>query len=57
MVSEIKDNLASLTADVESALTWRRTRSAAAISRLRRSALLPVLVVLVVVGAVLNTTS
>jgi len=54
-MSEIKDNLAALTADVESALTRRRSRSAAAISWLREAALLPVLVVLIVVGAVLNS--
>ena len=53
-MSEIKDNLAALTADVESALTRRRTRSAAAISWLREAALLPVLVVLIIVGAILN---
>src|SRR5256884_6805887 len=54
-MSEIKDNLASLAADVESALTRRRTRSAAAISWLREAALVPVLVVLIVVGSVLNS--
>jgi simple sugar transport system permease protein len=54
-MSEIKDNLASLAADVESALTRRRTRSAAAISWLREAALVPVLVVLIIVGSVLNS--
>ena len=54
-MSEIKDNLASLAADVESALTRRRTRSAAAISWLREAALVPVLVVLIIVGALLNS--
>ena len=48
-MSEIKDNLASLAADVESALTRRRTRSAAAISWLREAALVPVLVFAAVV--------
>jgi simple sugar transport system permease protein len=54
-MSEIKDSIAALAADVESALLRRRSRSAAAISWLREAALLPVLAVLVVVGAVLNS--
>ena len=45
----------SRAADVESALTRRRTRSAAAISWLREAALVPVLVVLIIVGSVLNS--
>jgi simple sugar transport system permease protein len=54
-MSETKDNLAALAADVESALARRRSRSAAAISWIREAALLPVLGVLLVVGAVLNS--
>ena len=54
-MSEIKDGLATLAADVESALTRRRSRSAAAISWLREAALLPVLAVLIVVGTLLNS--
>jgi simple sugar transport system permease protein len=54
-VSETKDNLAALAADVESALARRRSRSAAAISWIREAALLPVLAVLLIVGAVLNS--
>ncbi len=54
-MSEIKDSLAALAADVESALARRRSRSAAAISWLREAALLPVLAVLVVAGAILNS--
>jgi simple sugar transport system permease protein len=54
-MSEIKDSIAALAADVESALARRRSRSAAAISWLREAALLPVLAVLIVVGAVLNS--
>ena len=42
-MSEIKDSIAALAADVESALLRRRSRSAAAISWLREAALLPVL--------------
>jgi simple sugar transport system permease protein len=54
-LSETKDNLAALAADVESALARRRSRSAAAISWIREAALLPVLAVLLIVGAVLNS--
>jgi len=54
-MSETKANLAALAADVESALARRRSRSAAAISWIREAALLPVLGVLLVVGAVLNS--
>jgi simple sugar transport system permease protein len=54
-VSETKDNLAALAADVESALERRRSRSAAAISWIREAALLPVLAVILIVGAVLNS--
>jgi simple sugar transport system permease protein len=54
-LSETKDNLAALAADVESALARRRSRSAAAISWIREAALLPVLGVLLIVGAVLNS--
>jgi simple sugar transport system permease protein len=54
-MSEIKEGLAALAEDVESALTRRRSRSAAAISWLREAALLPVLVVLIVVGSILNS--
>ena len=45
-MSETKDNMAVLAADVESALARRRSRSAAAISWIREAALLPVLAVL-----------
>jgi simple sugar transport system permease protein len=54
-MSEIKDSLAALAADVESALNRRRSAGAAAISWLREAALLPVLAVLIVVGAILNS--
>jgi simple sugar transport system permease protein len=54
-MSETKDNLAALAADVESALARRRSRSAAAISWIREAALLPVLAVLLIVGTVLNS--
>jgi simple sugar transport system permease protein len=54
-MSETKDNLAAMAADVESALARRRSRSAAAVSWLREAALLPVLVVLIIVGALLNS--
>jgi simple sugar transport system permease protein len=54
-MSETKDNLAAMAADVESALSRRRSRSAAAVSWLREAALLPVLVVLIIVGALLNS--
>jgi simple sugar transport system permease protein len=54
-MSETKDNLAALAADVESALERRRSRSAAAISWIREAALLPVLAVLLIIGAVLNS--
>jgi simple sugar transport system permease protein len=54
-MSEIKEGLAALAEDVESALTRRRSRSATAISWLREAALVPVLAVLIVVGAVLNS--
>ena len=54
-MSDTKNNLAALTADVESALARRRSRSAAAISWIREAALLPVLAVLLVVGAILNS--
>ena len=53
-MSETKDNMAALAADVESALERKRSKSAAAISWFREAALLPVLVVLIVVGALLN---
>jgi simple sugar transport system permease protein len=54
-VSETKHNLAALASDVEAALGRRRSRSAAAISWVREAALLPVLAVLLVVGAILNS--
>ena len=54
-MSEIRDGLTTLAADVESALLRRRSRSAAAISWLREAALLPVLAVLIVVGTLLNS--
>src|SRR5579863_328708 len=54
-MSETKANLAALAADVESALARRRSRSAAAISWIREAALLPVLAVLLIVGAILNS--
>jgi len=54
-VSETKNNLAALASDVEAALARRRSRSAAAISWVREAALLPVLAVLLVVGAILNS--
>lgn len=54
-MSETKNNLAALAADVEAVLVRRRSRSAAAISWVREAALLPVLVVLLVVGAILNS--
>src|SRR5579872_3389729 len=54
-MSEIKDSIVALAADVESALTRRRSRGAAAISWLREAALLPVLALVIVVGAVLNS--
>ena len=54
-MSETKDKLAALAADVESALARRRSRSAAAISWIREAALVPVLAVLLIVGAVLNS--
>src|SRR6202041_2642623 len=54
-MSDTKNNLAALAADVESALARRRSRSAAAISWIREAALLPVLAVLLVVGAILNS--
>src|SRR5579863_2747 len=54
-MSEIKDSIVALAADVESALTRRRSRGAAAISWLREAALLPVLAMVIVVGAVLNS--
>jgi len=54
-MSETKANLAALAADVESALARRRSRSAASISWIREAALLPVLGVLLIVGAVLNS--
>jgi len=53
-MSETKNNLAALAADVEAALARRRSRGAAAISWIREAALLPVLAVLLVVGAVLK---
>ena len=53
-MSDTKNNLAALAADVESALARRRSRSAAAISWLREAALLPVLAVLLIVGAILK---
>ncbi len=54
-MSEIKDSLAALAADVESALTRRRSRGAGAISWFREAALLPVLAVLIVAGPFLNS--
>ena len=54
-MSDTKNNLAALAADVESALARRRSRSAAAISWVREAALLPVLAVLLVVGSILNS--
>jgi simple sugar transport system permease protein len=54
-MSDTKNNLTALAADVESALARRRSRSAAAISWIREAALLPVLAVLLVVGAILNS--
>ncbi|HWN63689.1 MAG TPA: hypothetical protein VNO25_23800, partial [Streptosporangiaceae bacterium] len=51
-MSDTKNNLAALAADVESALARRRSRSAAAISWIREAALLPVLAVLLVVGGI-----
>jgi simple sugar transport system permease protein len=54
-MSDTKNNLAALAEDVESSLARRRSRSAAAISWLREAALLPVLAVLIVVGAILNS--
>ena len=54
-MSDTKNNLAALAADVEVALARRRSRSAAAISWIREAALLPVLAVLLVVGAILNS--
>ena len=53
-MSETKDNLAAMAADVEPASARGRSRGAAAVSWLREAALLPVLAVLVVVGAILN---
>jgi simple sugar transport system permease protein len=53
--SQTKNSLTALADEVESALASRRSRSAAAISWIREAALLPVLVVLLVVGAVLNS--
>ena len=54
-MSDTKNNLTALAADVESALARRRSRSAAAISWIREAALLPVLAVLLVVGAILSS--
>jgi simple sugar transport system permease protein len=54
-MSDTKNNLDALAADVESALARRRSRSAAAISWIREAALLPVLAVLLVVGTILNS--
>jgi simple sugar transport system permease protein len=54
-MSETKNNLAAIAADVESALARRRSRGSAAVSWIREAALVPVLVVLLVVGAVLNS--
>ncbi len=54
-MSETKDNLAALAADVEAALERKRSRSSAAVSWIREAALLPVLAVLLVVGAFLNS--
>ena len=53
-MSETKDNLAGMAADVGPASVRSRSRSAAAVSWLREAALLPVLAVLIVVGAILN---
>ena len=54
-MSDTKNNLTALAADVESALARRRSRSAAAISWIREAALVPVLAVLLIVGAILNS--
>ncbi len=54
-MSDTKNNLTALAVDVESALARRRSRSAAAISWIREAALLPVLAVLLIVGAILNS--
>ena len=54
-MSEIKEDPAALASDVEAALRRRRSASAAAVSWLREAALLPVLAVLIVVGALLNS--
>ena len=54
-MSDTKNNLTALAADVESALARRRSRSAAAISWIREAALVPVLAVLLVVGAILSS--
>jgi simple sugar transport system permease protein len=54
-MSETKNNLAALAQDVESALERKRSRSAAAISWVREAALVPVLGLLILVGAVLNS--
>jgi simple sugar transport system permease protein len=54
-VSETRNNLAALAADVETALQRRRSKSATAVSWIREAALVPVLGVILVVGAVLNS--
>ena len=54
-MSDTQNNLAALTADVESALERRRSRSSAAISWVREAALVPVLGLLILVGAILNS--
>jgi simple sugar transport system permease protein len=54
-MSDTKNNLTALAVDVESALARRRSRSATAISWIREAALVPVLAVLLIVGAILNS--
>jgi simple sugar transport system permease protein len=54
-MSEIKDDRATMPSDVVAVLRRRRSASAAAVSWLREAALLPVLAVLLVVGALLNS--
>jgi len=53
-MSEIKDDPATMSPDAVATPRRRRTASAAAVSWLREAALLPVLAVLLVVGALLN---
>jgi simple sugar transport system permease protein len=54
-MSETRNNLADLAADVDSALERRRSMSSAAVNWIREAALVPVLGVLIIVGAVLNS--